>query len=60
MAVPKVLAWNCGGLKAHSGHANDKALYFEKEFGVNFHMAFFLETHQKSAKEVPEDIRVII
>ena len=56
MAVPKVLAWNCGGLKAHSGHANDKALYFEKEFGVNFHMAFFLETHQKSAEEVPEEL----
>ena len=56
MAVPKVLAWNCGGLKAHSGHADEKALYFEKEFGVNFHMAFFLETHQKSAEEVPEEL----
>ena len=53
MAVPKILAWNCGGLRSHSVHATDKALFFEKEFSINFHMAFFLETHQKSKDDVP-------
>ena len=56
MTAPKVLAWNCGGLRSNPGRANEKALYFEKEFTTNFHMAFFLETHQKSLDDIPEEI----
>ena len=56
MAVPKVLAWNCGGLRSHSASSSKKALYFEKEFSTNFHMAFFLETHLKSKDEIPREL----
>ena len=57
MAFPKVLAWNCAGLRASSDRARQKALYFEKEHKNDFHFAFFIETHHKSENEIPPEIR---
>ena len=55
MADLKVLAWNCGGLRATVA-SQPKVMFFEKEFGSDFDIFFFVETHHKQASEIPEQI----
>ena len=52
----KGLAWNCGGLRDSSPLSREKAMYFEKDHGIDFDIACFLETHHKTKEEIPPEI----
>ena len=43
--------WNCGGLTNSSSPL--KSFYFEKNFGTNFDVSIFLETHHKTKIDLP-------
>ena len=49
--INDVITWSSLRKSKMLNGENEKALYFEKEFSTNFHMAFFMETHQKSLNE---------
>ena len=45
-------AWNCGGLTNSSTPL--KSFFFEKNFGTNFDIGAFLETHHKNKTDLPQ------
>ena len=49
------IVWNCGALNS-TAPSSSKALFFEKTFGTNFDMAFFVETHHKNSKDIPTEL----
>ena len=54
MGNPKIVMWNCGGLRATTKSTPKKILFFDKEFPkANFEIAVFLETHHKNENEIP-------
>ena len=55
MANVKVFAWNCGGLRS-TAPSRSKAMFFEKEFKSDFDVFFFIETHHKTADDIPQEI----
>ena len=55
MANFKVFAWNCGGLRSTAA-SRPKVSFFEKEFKSDFDAFFFIETHHKTADEIPVEI----
>ena len=50
----KAIAWNCGGLTS-TELSRSKAIFFEKENKFNFDVAFFLETHHRDVKDIPQE-----
>ena len=56
MADFKGLAWNCTGLRSSTPTSRSKAMYFEKEYGNDFDIAFFLETHHRNEDDIPREI----
>ena len=56
MSELKVVVWNCGGLRAATSSTSQKMLFFENEIKNDFHLAIFLETHQKPDEQPPPEI----
>ena len=52
----KGLAWNCGGLRDSTPLSREKAMYFEKDHGIDFDIACFIETHHRGKEEIPPEI----
>ena len=58
MAAPKIVMWNCGGIRAPTKSTPDKTAFFDKEYPkANFDIAAFVETHHRNEEEIPDLIK---